>query len=91
MSARTIENRGYYFDFLEFAKSGAKNQTPTTPAIPQIMALHYVCTQLLELSFVVVNRVQRRQPPAFFDHTVGIEADDFGADGAVDGVANLSE
>ncbi|MCF7956060.1 MAG: alanine--glyoxylate aminotransferase family protein [Phycisphaerae bacterium] len=46
--ARTVPNRGYYFDFLEFEKSGAKNQTPTTPAIPQIMALHYVCTKLLE-------------------------------------------
>ena len=46
--AKTVPDRGYYFDFLEFAKSGAKDQTPTTPAIPQIMALHYQCTRLLE-------------------------------------------
>jgi aspartate aminotransferase-like enzyme len=46
--AKTVENRGYYFDFMEFAKSGAKDQTPTTPAIPQTMALHYQCTRLLE-------------------------------------------
>jgi len=46
--AKTVPNRGYYFDFLEFAKSGAKDQTPTTPAIPQIMALNYQCTRLLD-------------------------------------------
>ena len=46
--AKTVPNRGYYFDFLEFAKSGAKDQTPTTPAIPQTMALHYQCTRLVK-------------------------------------------
>jgi aspartate aminotransferase-like enzyme len=46
--SKTVPDRGYYFDFQEFAKSGAKDQTPTTPAIPQIMALHYQCTRLLE-------------------------------------------
>ena len=46
--AKTVPARGYYFDFLEYAKSGAKSQTPATPAIPQIMALHYQCTRLLE-------------------------------------------
>jgi predicted phosphoserine aminotransferase len=45
--SKTVANRGYYFDFQEFAKSGAKDQTPTTPAIPQTMALHYQCTKLV--------------------------------------------
>lgn len=37
--ARTIENRGYYFDFLEMLKYHERGQTPSTPAIPQIFAL----------------------------------------------------
>jgi aspartate aminotransferase-like enzyme len=45
--SKTVKNRGYYFDFQEFAKSGEKNQTPTTPAIPHIMALNYQCGRLL--------------------------------------------
>ncbi|MCD4831634.1 MAG: alanine--glyoxylate aminotransferase family protein [Anaerohalosphaeraceae bacterium] len=45
--SKTVTGRGYYFDFQEFAKSGAKNQTPTTPVIPHIMALNYQCKKLL--------------------------------------------
>jgi len=37
--ARSIEHRGYYFDFLEMLRHDEKSQTPTTPAIPQIQAL----------------------------------------------------
>jgi predicted phosphoserine aminotransferase len=37
--AKTVPNRGYYFDFLELAKSMAKNQTPATPAISLLYAL----------------------------------------------------
>jgi len=45
--SKTITARGYYFDFQQFAKSGAKDQTPTTPAIPHIMALNYQCKKLI--------------------------------------------
>lgn len=44
----TVPERGYYFDFQEYAKTEAKDQTPTTPSIPHIMALHYKCNMLLE-------------------------------------------
>ena len=37
--AKTMPDRGYYFDFLEFEKNHAKNNTPSTPAIPHIYAL----------------------------------------------------
>lgn len=37
--AKTIEHRGYYFDFLEMAKYDDRGMTPSTPAIPQINAL----------------------------------------------------
>jgi aspartate aminotransferase-like enzyme len=37
--AATVEGRGYYFDFLEFAANDAKDNTPSTPCISQIYAL----------------------------------------------------
>lgn len=45
--SKNVPFRGYYFDFQQFAKSAEKNQTPTTPSIPHIMALHYQCKKLL--------------------------------------------
>lgn len=36
---RGIEGRGYYFDFLEFATTDEKDNTPSTPCISQIFAL----------------------------------------------------
>jgi aspartate aminotransferase-like enzyme len=37
--AQTTPGRGYYFDFLEFAKNQEQHMTPSTPAIPLIYAL----------------------------------------------------
>jgi aspartate aminotransferase-like enzyme len=37
--ARTIPGRGVYFDFVEFEKGFAKNQTPNTPALSLFFAL----------------------------------------------------
>lgn len=37
--ARTIEHRGYYFDFLDIHDYHVKNQTPATPVIPLLFAL----------------------------------------------------
>jgi predicted phosphoserine aminotransferase len=45
--SKTVPGRGYYFDFQQFAKSAEKNQTPTTPCIPHIMALNYQCKKLV--------------------------------------------
>jgi len=45
--SKNVPGRGYYFDFQQFEKSAEKNQTPTTPAIPHIMALNYQCQKLL--------------------------------------------
>lgn len=39
---------GYYFNVLEMRKSHQKNQTLTTPAIPQIFALNAQLTDILE-------------------------------------------
>lgn len=43
-----VPERGYYFDFQQFVKSAAKDQTVVTPSIPHIMALHYQCGRFLE-------------------------------------------
>ncbi len=37
--AQALPGRGYYFDLVDLAKNGAKSQTPTTPALPQLNAL----------------------------------------------------
>jgi predicted phosphoserine aminotransferase len=37
--AKTIKNRGYYFDFVELEKFVLKNNTPATPAISLMFAL----------------------------------------------------
>ncbi|HUV66473.1 MAG TPA: aminotransferase class V-fold PLP-dependent enzyme, partial [Sedimentisphaerales bacterium] len=46
--SKSVPGRGYYFDFQAFAKAAEKNQTPTTPSIPHVMALNYQCKKLLE-------------------------------------------
>lgn len=37
--AKTVENRGYYFDFLEFVTNDDKDNTPSTPCISLIYGL----------------------------------------------------
>lgn len=37
--AKTVEGRGYYFDFIEFAANDDKDNTPSTPCISQIYAM----------------------------------------------------
>ncbi|MFW2384860.1 MAG: pyridoxal-phosphate-dependent aminotransferase family protein [Akkermansiaceae bacterium] len=37
--ASQVGDRGYYFDFVEFSKNDAKDNTPSTPAIPHLYAL----------------------------------------------------
>jgi aspartate aminotransferase-like enzyme len=46
--AKTVKNRGYYFDFLDMQKYHERGQTPATPAIPQIQALDAQLTDILE-------------------------------------------
>ena len=46
--AGSTPDRGYYFDFLEFAKNGAKNNTPSTPAIALLHALLQMVTSIME-------------------------------------------
>lgn len=46
--AEKIKNRGYYFDFFVFKKYLEKNQTPTTPSIPQIYGLNKQLDKMLE-------------------------------------------
>ncbi|MFH1257025.1 MAG: alanine--glyoxylate aminotransferase family protein [Candidatus Diapherotrites archaeon] len=46
--AKTVKNRGHYFDFLAFLKSYEKGQTPTTPCIPHFFALNHQLDHILK-------------------------------------------
>ena len=45
--AKTVPNRGYYFDFITLDKSLQKNQTPATPAISLLYALDQQLTDMM--------------------------------------------
>lgn len=40
--AKSTPNRGYYFDFIEFAKNAEKNNTPSTPCISLLHGLRFI-------------------------------------------------
>jgi aspartate aminotransferase-like enzyme len=46
--AKTVPERGYYFDFVDFVKNNEKDNTPTTPSIPHIAAINYQAARLLK-------------------------------------------
>ncbi len=60
--AKTVENRGYYFDFLLLEKYAVKNQTPATPAISLINALNVQLERILAEG--VENRYARHREMA---------------------------
>jgi aspartate aminotransferase-like enzyme len=45
--SKTVPNRGLYFDYQDYLKKAEKDQTPSTPPIPQIRALDYQCGKIL--------------------------------------------
>jgi len=44
----TVPNRGLYFDYQDYLKKAEKDNTPSTPPIPQIRALEYQCGRILK-------------------------------------------
>ncbi|MGI8605490.1 MAG: pyridoxal-phosphate-dependent aminotransferase family protein [Verrucomicrobiales bacterium] len=46
--AASINSRGYYFDFLEFAKNGENNMTPSTPCLSLIYGLRHRLKAMLD-------------------------------------------
>lgn len=69
--AEKIENRGYYFDFMVFKKYLEKNQTPTTPSIPQIYGLNMQLNKMLEEG--MEKRFERHRKMAEFTRKWAIE------------------
>jgi aspartate aminotransferase-like enzyme len=49
--AKGTPNRGYYFDFVEFAKNAAVNNTPSTPAISVLYGLQYILSEITKETF----------------------------------------
>lgn len=52
--AATINDRGYYFDFLEFRSNGENSMTPSTPCIATINGLNY------QLDVIFAEGVEKR-------------------------------
>ncbi|UYP45760.1 2-aminoethylphosphonate--pyruvate transaminase [Candidatus Lokiarchaeum ossiferum] len=46
--AKTVENRGFYLDFLSLQKKGKNDEHPITPPIPQIRALKVDLEHIIE-------------------------------------------
>ena len=46
--AASVKGRGYYFDFVEFAKNQAEDMTPSTPSIAHIFALQSKLADIFE-------------------------------------------
>ena len=57
--AATMNDRGYYFDFLEFQKNAEKNMTPSTPSIGHIYALRSKLEDILTEG--LENRYERHR------------------------------
>ncbi|MFU8892151.1 MAG: pyridoxal-phosphate-dependent aminotransferase family protein [Luteolibacter sp.] len=55
--AKATPNRGYYFDFIEFAKNAEKNNTPSTPCISLLHGLRFILDGIAKEGFE--NRVAR--------------------------------
>jgi len=49
--SKSNSNRGYYFDFLEFAKNAAVNNTPSTPAISILFGLQHILGEIAKEGF----------------------------------------
>ncbi len=58
--AKSVGNRGYYFDFITFQKYLKKEQTPTTPAIPLLRAMDYQLDRILNKEGLE-NRFRRHE------------------------------
>ncbi|MHC4556861.1 MAG: pyridoxal-phosphate-dependent aminotransferase family protein [Planctomycetota bacterium] len=76
--SKNVPDRGYYFDFQQFAKRAEQNQTPTTPNIPHIMALNYQCEKLLKEG--MENVWQRHKQMGDFVRTWAMEKYDLFCD-----------
>ncbi|MBF0499801.1 MAG: alanine--glyoxylate aminotransferase family protein [Candidatus Riflebacteria bacterium] len=60
--AKTIPVRGFYFDFLDYAKYDAKDQTPATPAVSMIYGLDAQLDRIMKEG--LDNRFQRHHAMA---------------------------
>jgi aspartate aminotransferase-like enzyme len=61
--SKGAKGKGYYFDFQALLKSHAKNQTPTTPAIPHLFGLSHQLDFILDVEGLD-NRWERHREMA---------------------------
>ncbi|MDD5111971.1 MAG: alanine--glyoxylate aminotransferase family protein [Candidatus Altiarchaeota archaeon] len=61
--SKSVQSRGLYFDYQDYLKYDAKNNTPSTPPIPQIKALDYQLDKILNKEGLE-NRFKRHRQMA---------------------------
>jgi len=66
--SKTTPFRGLYFDYQDYLKKDEKNNTPSTPPIPQIMALDYQLDKILNKEGLE-NRFKRHKAMADYTRT----------------------
>lgn len=67
--AKSTPNRGYYFDFIEFAKNAEKNNTPSTPCISLLHGLRFILDGIAAEGFE--NRLARHRETNAMIHEWG--------------------
>ncbi|MFH1403866.1 MAG: alanine--glyoxylate aminotransferase family protein [Candidatus Altiarchaeota archaeon] len=70
--SKEMPGKGYYFDYHEYLKKDAKNNTPSTPPIPQIAALDYKVRKILTEEGLE-NRFKRHKELADYTRKWGME------------------
>ncbi len=89
--AKTVKNRGYYFDFVELEKFGLKNNTPSTPAISLLFALDKQLDDMLAEGLdarFARHQALAKLTRAWAQETFGLFAEDGYASDTVTTVAN---
>jgi len=61
--SKTMKNKGFYFDYAQYLKNDDKNNTPSTPPIPQMYALNYQLRKILKIEGLE-NRFKRHRQMA---------------------------
>ena len=93
--AKTIEHRGYFFDFLTLEKSLAKNNTPSTPPISLMFAadrqLDDILAEGLENRWARHRQMRERTHQWVFDREFGLYAQNGYRSDTVTSVLNLRE
>ncbi|MCX6695012.1 MAG: alanine--glyoxylate aminotransferase family protein [Candidatus Altiarchaeota archaeon] len=61
--SKIMKDKGFYFDYMQYLKHDAKNNTPSTPPIPQMNSLNYQLGKIMKVEGLE-NRFKRHREMA---------------------------